>query len=153
MNRCDISEEETTRALHALYELPVSESQNNLQNHVNSANFAHLDQINPNFPSHALSHRGKKGHGLKELSNVGSRDSPSKILNPTKSHLHESVKCRSLNDMNQSLLDAHQMKKSNSQHMSKPCNLEKNTSKQTEKHVNGGTLVISVLSYLWLSAF
>ncbi|PON88290.1 Zinc finger, CW-type [Trema orientale] len=137
MNRCDISEEETTKKLRALYQLPVSESQNNLENHVSSASFQLLDQNNPNFPSGALSNQGKKRHGLKEISNVGSGDSPSRVLNPTKSHLFEPVKSRSLNDMNQSPLD-NRIKKSSSQHMSKPGNLEKNTSKQTEKQVNGG---------------
>ncbi|MCD7460192.1 hypothetical protein HAX54_043041 [Datura stramonium] len=33
MNRCDISEEETTRALHALYQMPLPDNLNSLQNH------------------------------------------------------------------------------------------------------------------------
>ncbi|KAK9280814.1 hypothetical protein L1049_003703 [Liquidambar formosana] len=33
MNRCNFSEEETTKALIALYQVPASEGQNNLQNH------------------------------------------------------------------------------------------------------------------------
>lgn len=139
MSRCDFSEEDTTKALRALYQVPVSENQNKLQNHVNSADFQRLDQTNLNPTSQALSNRGKKRHGSKEMSNLGNSDSP-RILNPTTNHLHEPVKSRSLNDMSQSPLDSNQMKKSGSQHMSKPYNLilEKDIAKVKEKHANGG---------------
>lgn len=149
MSRCDFSEEDTTKALRALYQVPVSENQNKLQNHVNSADFQRLDQTNLNPTSQALSNRGKKRHGSKEMSNLGNSDSP-RILNPTTNHLHEPVKSRSLNDMSQSPLDSNQMKKSGSQHMSKPYNLilEKDIAKVKEKHANGGTY--SILGSLFL---
>ncbi|XWS08617.1 hypothetical protein CRYUN_Cryun40dG0017200 [Craigia yunnanensis] len=72
MNRCDISEEETTKALNALYQVPIAENQNNPQNHANgttslvsSAHFQHLDQNNSSFYSQVSSIRGKKKLGLK----------------------------------------------------------------------------------------
>lgn len=139
MNRCDISEDETTKALRALYQVPVSESQNN-QNHVSSADFLRFDENGLNSTSQALSNRGKKRHGLKEISNVGISASPSRILNHTTNHLHEPVKSRSLNDMNQSPLESNKMKISSSQHVIKPRNsvLEKTIAKQKEKQENGG---------------
>ncbi|GLT60863.1 hypothetical protein SLA2020_336070 [Shorea laevis] len=64
LNHCNISEEETTKALNALYQLPVSESQTNLQNHVSGTALGgylggvqHLDQ---NVSAQAVSNQGKK---------------------------------------------------------------------------------------------
>ncbi|KAF3456193.1 hypothetical protein FNV43_RR00843 [Rhamnella rubrinervis] len=144
MNRCDISEEETTKALHALYQLPVSDHQNSLQNQANGSasgvtavDFQHLGQNLQNINSNAIPNRGKKRHGSKEIPNSGSSNLFF-ISNPTKNHLHEPVKSKSLNDMNQLSLESNPVKKSSSQHLSKPCSLEMNISKQKENPVNGG---------------
>lgn len=144
MNRCDISEEETTKALNALYQLPVSDHQNSLQNQANGSafgvtavDFQHLGQNLQNINSNAIPNRGKKRYGSKEIPNSGSSSSFF-ISNPTKNHLHEPVKSKSLNDMNQLSLESNPVKKSSSQYLSKPCSLEKNISKQKENPVNGG---------------
>ncbi|KAM3707663.1 hypothetical protein ACB094_02G042500 [Castanea mollissima] len=112
MNRCDISEGETTNALRALYQLPVPESQNNPQNHVSGT---------------AL--------GV----STGTSGGPFQISNSTKKQLQESAKSRSLNDMNQRRAESIPMKKSSSQHVSRSNNLvvEKDMP-NIKSSINGG---------------
>ncbi|KAM3755481.1 hypothetical protein ACB098_02G042700 [Castanea mollissima] len=112
MNRCDISEGETTNALRALYQLPVPESQNNPQNHVSGT---------------AL--------GV----STGTSGGPFQISNSTKKQLQESAKSRSLNDMNQRRAESIPMKKSSSQHASRSNNLvvEKDMP-NIKSSINGG---------------
>jgi hypothetical protein len=152
MNRCDFSEEETTKALHALYQLPVSESQNNPQNHisgtalgVSSGDVQHLDQNNQNSSSHAISNRGKKKYGFKEIANAGTIAAPFQISNSTKKQLQESAKSRSLNDMNQRRAEPNPMKKSSSQHLSRSHDLvvEKDMPNHKKKSINGGMYLTS----------
>ncbi|XP_041006122.1 cysteine-tryptophan domain-containing zinc finger protein 7-like [Juglans microcarpa x Juglans regia] len=147
MNHCDISEEETTKALNALYQLPVPESQNNLQNHVTGTTLGvslgdkqHLDENNQNLSSHAISNRGKKKPGFKEKANAGTIGGPFQVSNSTKNKLQESEKSRSLNDTNQHLAEANPTKKSSSQHLSVLHNLvaEKDMPSQRENPINGG---------------
>lgn len=106
MNRCDIAEEETTKALNALYQVPVSEDQNNPQNHANetmplvtSAHHQDLDQNNSSFNSQASSIERKKKHGVKEVQKVGT--SGLSVSNTNKNQQQESLKSRSLKDMTQ----------------------------------------------------
>ena len=130
MNRCDISEEETTKALNALYQVQVAENQNNPQNHVNgtmslvtSAYLQHLDQNNSSFNSQVLSIRGKKKHDLKQVQKGGS-SGLSQMSNTKKNQQQESLKSRSLNDMTQVPVESNLKKKSSFQ--------------QKEKHPVGG---------------
>ncbi|KAM2656927.1 hypothetical protein EV1_012362 [Malus domestica] len=141
MNQCDISEEETTKALYALYQMPSSEGINKLQTHANGTASAvlavdalHYDQ---NLSSHAMSNQGKKIHGSKEIPNAGNG---SGLLNSTKNHLQVAVKSISSNDINQPPLESNLIKKSSSRHMSKLQNLgiEKSIPKQKEKQTSGG---------------
>ncbi|KAL4310041.1 hypothetical protein GQ457_01G030860 [Hibiscus cannabinus] len=118
MNRCDISEDETTKALNSLFQVPVAENQNNPQNHVNgsmslipSAQSLYLDQNNSSFNSQALSVQGKKNHGLKEVQKVGS-GGLNQMLNSNKKQQKESLKSKSLNDMTQAPVESIVMKKS-----------------------------------------
>lgn len=143
MNRCDISEEETTKALNALYQ-PSSESLNKPQAHANgtasavpAVNVLNFDQNHQKLSSHAMSNQGKKKHGLKEIPDTGSG---SGLLNTTKNHLQEAVKSISSKDINRPPLESNPMKKSGSRQMSKLQNLgmEKSTTKQKEKHTSGG---------------
>ncbi|KAK6937422.1 Zinc finger, CW-type [Dillenia turbinata] len=110
MNRCSISEEETTKALIAYYQVPVAvpEKQTNMQSQLNGnasgltmTNIRHLDQTHQhssiNMPS-----SGKKKHGSKELSYSSSQDDPTELSNYKKKTVHSSMKRRSLNDINQS---------------------------------------------------
>ncbi|XWS14057.1 hypothetical protein CRYUN_Cryun36dG0090800 [Craigia yunnanensis] len=121
MNRCDISEEETTKALNALYQVPVAENQNNPQNHANgttslvtSAHLQHLDQNNSSFYSQVSSIRGKKKHGLKEVRKEGS-SGLSQMSNSKNNPQQESFKSRSLNDMTQVPVESNLKKKSSFQ--------------------------------------
>ncbi|KAK6930129.1 Zinc finger, CW-type [Dillenia turbinata] len=97
MNRCDISEEETTRALHALYLLPVPDSQTHLHDNgnktetgVGTADGQHLDQ----------NHYGKKKDKSKDLHNISGNGSIH-IADSQKYHLQDSLKWRKMNGMNQ----------------------------------------------------
>ncbi|KAB1214027.1 hypothetical protein CJ030_MR5G017290 [Morella rubra] len=141
MNHCDISEEETTKALNALYQLPVSETQNILQNHVTGSALGvslgdeqHLDQNHQNFSSHAISDRGKKRHGVKEKANAGTIGGLAQISTSAKNKLQESVQSRSLNGTNQHHAETNLMKKSSSQHLSP----SRNIPNQREKPTAGG---------------
>ncbi|KAB2625234.1 hypothetical protein D8674_016894 [Pyrus ussuriensis x Pyrus communis] len=139
MNLCDISEEETTKALQTLYQMPSSEGINKLQTHANGTASAvpavdvlHLDQ---NLSSHTMSNQGKKKHGLKELPNASNG---SGLLNSTKNHLQVAVKSISSNDINQPPLESNVIKKSSFRHTSKVQNLkiEKTIPKQKEKQTS-----------------
>jgi hypothetical protein len=153
LNHCNISEEETTKALNALYQLPVSESQTNLQNHVSGTALGgylggvqHLDQ---NVSAQAVSNQGKKKHGLKEIANAGTSGGPFQISKSTKNKLQESTK-RSINGKNQHHAELNLMKKSSSQHLSKKGSLvvDKDMLSQKEKPINGGMyLNVEILSY------
>ncbi|XP_031274415.1 uncharacterized protein LOC116132874 [Pistacia vera] len=141
MNRCDISEEETTKAVRALYQLSVIEGQNSIQNYGNVTasvtTLAHGRQHDQSLSS--VSIRGKKNNGLKEIPKAdgsgGIQTSKS-----TKNKLRDSVKSRSINEMNQPLPESKIMKKPNSLHFNMSCNLNagKDKCKSKEKQMNGG---------------
>ncbi|KAK9288449.1 hypothetical protein L1049_016906 [Liquidambar formosana] len=143
MNRCDISEEETTKALNALYQLPGSENENNLLNRANGtasgvtlADVRYLDQNHWNLSSHAMPNREKKKHKTKEIQNGNSSSGLIQISNSTKNHCQESMKGRSLNGMNQPLSESSLMRK----HLSKSRDLAvtKHVQKHKVKHTNEG---------------
>ncbi|XWS39054.1 hypothetical protein CRYUN_Cryun18bG0017100 [Craigia yunnanensis] len=130
MNRCDISEGETTKALNALYQVSIAENQNNPQNNANgttslvtSAHLQYLDQNNSSFNSQVSSIQEKKKHGLKQVQNTGSCGL-SQMSNTKKNQQQESLKSRSLNDMTQVPVESTLTKKS--------------TFEQKEKHPVGG---------------
>ncbi|KAJ7955064.1 CW-type zinc-finger protein [Quillaja saponaria] len=137
MNRCDISQEETTKVLLALYQIPVSESQTNMQNHatgtalgVSSSDVQHdLKHLIPD--SQVMSNRGKKQYGSKEITKAGRSNK--------RNDIQESVKNRSLHE-NQHLAEVNLMKKSSSQHLSKLQDLvmEKHMPKTIGKQMNSG---------------
>ncbi|KAA8527472.1 hypothetical protein F0562_034813 [Nyssa sinensis] len=147
MNRCDISEEETTKALNAGYQVHLPENQNNLQNNadrtasgVTAADVRHFDHNHHNLSSSANPKRGKKKQASEETCNTASDGGQRLISNFTKNFLQEAVKSRSLNDMNQPLSESNLMNNSNARHLSKSCNfsMEKHIHKQKEKRENGG---------------
>ena len=147
MNRCDISEEETTKALHALYQLPLPDSQNHIQNHgsniaagVSSTAACHFDQNNWNFSSNGLPNQRTKKQGSKAASYAASNGGPIQISGLTKNIRQDTGKRRSLNDMNEPFLESNLMSNSSVQNLSKSCNfpVDKSTHKQKEKHVNSG---------------
>lgn len=144
MSRCDISQEETTNALYALYQPPLPDSQNNLHyqakgsSRLTSVDPGHFDKNYQKHNSNDDSNRVTKKYGLKKLSNVGSSSIP------TESSLHEPTNNRSLNDINKPPIENKLVKKSKPHYMSQPDNLVtgKKMSKQSEKHVNGGLCLV-----------
>lgn len=137
MNRCDISEEETTKALNAVYQRTHA---NGIGSGVTTVHVQHLEQNHQIVDSHALSSRGKKKHGFKEVTKAGSSRNMIQTLNPANNQSQESVKSRSLNDMNRHPAEPTLTNKSSAQHLSKSHHLvaEEHISKQKENHMNGG---------------
>lgn len=145
MNRCDISEEETTKALHALYQLPLPESQNNLQSHagrtapgVTSADVLHLNQNHQNLNSDAMPNRERKKHISKETPNTASHSAVVQTSNFTKNPREEIMKGKSLDETNHRLLETNMMKKSN----------PRPGDELKEKHLNGGMPFILRLKFV-----
>ncbi|KAK7270216.1 hypothetical protein RIF29_23209 [Crotalaria pallida] len=106
MNRCSFSEDETTKALVALYQGPLPEGQSNLQNGSASVmvggivtSAQHPDQRLLNHDLHAVP-GGKKKIG-KYISNSANKDGSSQ-LSSIKKNLNSSMKSRSLNDVDKS---------------------------------------------------
>lgn len=107
MNRCSFSEDETTKALIALYQGPPLDGQSNMQNISGSvmvggtvATFQHPDQHQLNNDLHAMP--GGKKKVAKEISNSTNKDGSSQSSYSIKKNLQSSVKSRSLNDVNKS---------------------------------------------------
>ncbi|GFZ14018.1 hypothetical protein Acr_24g0002080 [Actinidia rufa] len=147
MNRCDISEEETTKALHALYQLPLPDSQNHIQNHgsniaagVSSTDTCHFHQNYWNFSSNGLPNQRTKKQGSKAAPYAASNGGPIQISGLTKNIRKDAGKRRSLNDMNEPFPESNMMSNSSVRNLSKSCNfpVDKSTHKQKEKHVNSG---------------
>ncbi|RDY05828.1 hypothetical protein CR513_10283, partial [Mucuna pruriens] len=106
MNRCSFSEDETTKALIALYQGPPLDGQSNLQNVSSSvmvrgtmATYQHPDQHQLNNDLHAAP-GGKKF--AKEISNSINKESFSQSSYSIKKNIQSEVKSRSLNDVNKS---------------------------------------------------
>nr|ADV56699.1 CW-type zinc finger protein [Phaseolus vulgaris] len=107
MNRCSFSEDETTKALIALYQAPPFDGQSSLQNVSGSvmvggamATSQHPDQQQLNNDVHAVP-RGKKKF-VKEIPNPINKDNFSQSSYPFKKNVLSAVKSRSLNDVNKS---------------------------------------------------
>ncbi|KAE9591088.1 putative transcription factor & chromatin remodeling CW-Zn family [Lupinus albus] len=138
MNRCDISEEETTNALYALYQMPISECQYNMQSHVtgtasgvssvDTVQFG-LNQKRSSFD--LLSVQGKKKQPIKEKTMAGIKNYMTDD--------QESGRNISLIDMNSHLADSNPMKNMSSKGFSTCNNLieEKHVSKEKQKQING----------------
>ncbi|GAV73139.1 zf-CW domain-containing protein [Cephalotus follicularis] len=146
MNRCDISQDETTKALYASYHQPVEEGHSYLQNFGNgmasgitSAHVQHLGQHHQRVNSDAVPIRGKKKHGLREEKKSGGSSGPIQTSNSTMKHLQESVKSKSLNDKIQPPAKSNLMK-STSCSLSKPHSLVlENQTTKVKEDLNGGS--------------
>lgn len=158
MNSCNVSEDETTQALHNLYKMPISEGQNNVQIHgteiangVSSTDALQYGLNHKMSSSDMLSGRGKK-HIVKEKTMLGINNDEPQFSNSAKTNVQVFGKNRSLNGINQHPSDLNPMKKmSSSKHLSKLDNMieEKHVSKDKEKQVNGGTSFILELLYCY----
>ncbi|XP_043719711.1 cysteine-tryptophan domain-containing zinc finger protein 7-like isoform X2 [Telopea speciosissima] len=143
MNRCDVSEEETTRALYAAYQVPITEGQNNIHSlPVAAASVVALDEARRLDDSHldvslrAVPGNAKKKPGSKEASSAANHMGSIHFSSSTKKNQQTSVKSRSLNDVNQVPLDSNPVNKPVFQQLSKSGDLavDKVMHKQKEKH-------------------
>lgn len=134
MNKCTISEEETTKALNAMYQVPVPDGQHNLLGQFNGAasgvtlaDSQHLDQSHE-LSSHALPSSGKKRHGSKDLSNSLNQSSQNSI----EKNQQVSAKRGSFNDAKQLPLESQVASKVSYQ--SPDIAVENQRHRQKEKH-------------------
>ncbi|KAK4273181.1 hypothetical protein QN277_021631 [Acacia crassicarpa] len=102
LNRCSVSEDETTKALTVRYQGPPPEGHSSLQNAFGSVvgGTQDRDQHWLNHSLHTLSDGKKKN--AKEMSNAKTKDGSFPLSSSVKKGLHSSVKSRSLNDVNKS---------------------------------------------------
>lgn len=156
MNRCDISEDDTTKALYALYQMPISEGQNNMQTHATGTAFGVSSNDALQFglnhkksSSNILSDRGKKKYVIKDKTMEGINNDMLQSSNSIKINAQESGKNRRLTGTNQHPADSNLMKKTSSKHFSKLNNLieKKHVPKEKEKQISKGISLISELIY------
>ncbi|XP_040931858.1 cysteine-tryptophan domain-containing zinc finger protein 7 [Gossypium hirsutum] len=151
-----IDEEETTKAVLALYHVPTVENQTNLQSNLGSimsrlpsADALRLDQNQVSFGSHAMLTAARKKHGLKEISNAMDKDGPT----PMKK-MQSSVRSRNLTDMTRSSVS----EEPGLHHLSKSdLPLKKHKNKWRDKHkllehgsVGGPPRKLRVIVYILL---
>ncbi|KAK1281323.1 hypothetical protein QJS04_geneDACA004804 [Acorus gramineus] len=98
MNSCSVSEEETTKALNALYQIPLPESQTTIHgtSGITLADGGNPDQLQPSL--HPMPVVAKKKSGSKDSLIAPSQN---QLPNSVKKSQPVSLKCRSLNDVNQ----------------------------------------------------
>ncbi|GKV04956.1 hypothetical protein SLEP1_g17033 [Rubroshorea leprosula] len=139
MNRCGVSEEETTRAVIALYQVPATENQTNLNSNIGNnisrtqaADIQHPYQSHGSNGLHATSSGGRKKHGLKEISNVTEKDGLAQLSHSMKKTVQASDRTGSVNDVSQSPI----VGEPGFQNLSESCDLlaEKHRNKRKEKH-------------------
>ncbi|KAL2464044.1 uncharacterized protein Fot_52000 [Forsythia ovata] len=126
LNRCDVSEDETTKALYALYQVPFPENQSNLQTHadkitngVASGGGHCFSQNNQNFDSDQIVDEGKKKNKFKETPHTDGISDPIPSSNFNKNFQLQPVKNRSLKDVNQPQAAPNLINKSNMQYRNK----------------------------------
>lgn len=118
MNRCKFSEEETTKALRALYIVPVGETQNNHQIHSEGAasqiDLADTQQLDQNQQGlvHIVPSGGKKKHDSKAVSNPR----PSEPINVLESEKNVEASVKSLKNESQRSLELISEKISGNRH-------------------------------------
>ncbi|KAL3508072.1 hypothetical protein ACH5RR_033454 [Cinchona calisaya] len=133
MNRCDISEEETTKALYALYQLPIPENQHGIQNHddrpatgVYSVDEHLLNQNHQNVGIDYKSNGRKKMQKIKETFFTGSKE---------KNFQLDLVKRGSSKDMKQPSLETNPVKRSTSK---SEIAVKKHSNRRKQEDVTGG---------------
>ncbi|GLT42503.1 hypothetical protein SLA2020_164990 [Shorea laevis] len=137
MNKCDVSEEETTKALIALYQVPVADNHislnsnpGNIASRTLEAGVQHPDQSHRTSGSHSMPSGGRKKQGLKEMPNVTNKDPPTQLSHPKKI-TQASVRTGSLY-MNQSPVVGEPGFQQQSKSWDLP--VEKHRHKQKDKH-------------------
>ncbi|XP_028781447.1 uncharacterized protein LOC114737664 isoform X2 [Neltuma alba] len=147
MNRCDISEEETTKAVYALNQMPNSGSQNNQQSHASgtasgasSAGPLHsgMNRQKSNFD--VMSGRGKKKQDFRDETKAGINSDAFVFSKSLEIDAQESGQTRLLTDMSQCPGNSSSMGKSSDQCLIKLNNLneEKHMPNEKVKQVKRG---------------
>lgn len=137
MNRCNVSEDETTKALTAQYQVPGPMNQNNLKGHtLPLADANDFEQNCQSFGVHAMPSGGKKKNGIKDVSGPLSQVGPT----PLKRNLPQAVNSDSLNGMDKSppASDIEPTYLSKSTIVEKPRHRPKEKNKPLEQHSDGG---------------
>ncbi|KAF7837845.1 uncharacterized protein G2W53_006327 [Senna tora] len=144
MNRCDISEEMTTKALYGLCQMPNSESQNNIQREnatgtaivVGSAEALQFGLSYQNSSSDVLSDHGKKKLDFKEKKKAGISTDKLLVSDSAQNNAQEAGKTKS----DQHPVDLNPMRKPGSQRLGKLNNLMevKHSPKEKDQKMNGG---------------
>ncbi|XP_073226267.1 cysteine-tryptophan domain-containing zinc finger protein 3-like isoform X2 [Cicer arietinum] len=147
MNSCHFTEDQTTKALYALYGIPFPVDQNNLQTDasdtafgVGSADGSQFGLHHRKSSSDALLERRKKKHVFKEKMMSGVNNDILPLSNSGKISAQASGKNRSLNDVNQHPTDSKSMKMMSSKHSGRFNSMveEKHMSEEKEKQISGG---------------
>lgn len=141
MNRCDISEDETTKAVHASYLVPVPDNQYHSQVHASgtlpgasSASVGLFNQNHQNFASDQMMKKKLKGN-----QNAASMSAPSRIS--SKKQLKQlDMKNGSSKEVKLSLAGVNAANKSNLQHREKPSLLLAKSNKRKGEHVIEGVI-------------
>lgn len=157
MNKCSISEEETTKALHALYQLPVSQCNTNA-NGVNAVAsntvLAEGQFLNHTFGNNTtnLPAIGKKKHKLKDPPNLVNGPALLQGSASVKKNQQASVKSRNLNDVNVNRyqLESNMLSKTDLEHANNSTDFAVDKQKHKDEvksqilgcHSNGGAFCI-----------
>ncbi|CAL9092148.1 unnamed protein product [Musa textilis] len=144
MNRCDVSEEETTNALHALYLAPAPENGAILDGRDVAAPGASLAsgvRLGQNLELHVqnVPITEKKKSALKDASSIPTHSTPAEIPNFVKKDEQAFVKSRSSNDTNQYLhseIDSSSKGGLGNTSRLTDFSVEKHKPKQKDKHKN-----------------
>ncbi|XP_028085244.1 LOW QUALITY PROTEIN: uncharacterized protein LOC114286290 [Camellia sinensis] len=158
MNRCSISEEETTKALMPLYQVPAPDKQINQHCHragvlpgLSMTDDSRFDQNHRSLGFHAVPKGGKKKNRIKEVLAATSQDGPPQLFNSMKKNLQAAVKSRSLNGVNQSPVanEIEPMYLNKSSVVEKHRHKQKEKNKLLERHSDGGETSSSKIKSKW----
>ncbi|KAI7982246.1 MORC family CW-type zinc finger protein 4 [Camellia lanceoleosa] len=158
MNRCSISEEETTKALMSLYQVPAPDKQINQHCHrggvlpgLSMTDDSRFDQNHQSLGFHAVPKGGKKKNRIKEVLTATSQDGPPQLFNSMKKNLQAAVKSRSLNGVNQSPVanEIEPMYLNKSSVVEKHRHKQKEKNKLLERHSDGGETRSSKIKSKW----
>lgn len=105
LDRCEISEDETTKAVYALYQLPLPEGQHSMPENANgtesvitSVQGLHHAENRQKTNLATVSIGGKKNHSLKEKPKSSGSTDLTQTVKTLKTHSQDSMRSRSLND-------------------------------------------------------
>ncbi|XP_054791536.1 cysteine-tryptophan domain-containing zinc finger protein 3-like isoform X2 [Prosopis cineraria] len=103
MNSCSVSQDETTKAHIALFQVPLPESQSISGSVLMGETSSAVLYPNQNQLNHGLNAMpGGKKRTVKEISNLASKDGSSQLSSSIKKNSQSSMKSRSISDMNKS---------------------------------------------------